>query len=224
MPDLSVILPAAGTSSRYGRDKLNEMLCGQTVLERSLQAFLSRRDVCEIILIGRTETPIADPRIRFVPGGATRAESVRNGVRAISEKIEWLAIHDAARPLISQPLIDLTLQAAIHHGAAAPALPVHLTIKQAPSPLPAKVLKTVPRQDLFALQTPQILRRSDLLDAFEQCPVPLDEVTDDLQLLELIERPTWLVMGEERNLKITTRTDLELAKFFLSQSDNPSPS
>jgi 2-C-methyl-D-erythritol 4-phosphate cytidylyltransferase len=124
-------------------------------------------------------------------------------------------VHDAARPLVSQELIDRTLAAAVEHGAAAPAMPVQLTIKQATGPLPAKVQQTVPRNELWALQTPQIVRRETLLRAFEECPYPLEHVTDDLQLLELCGQAAWLVPGDERNIKITTPQDLMLAELLL---------
>ena len=80
---------------------------------------------------------------------------------------------------------------------------------------PANVVRTVPRSRLWAVQTPQIMRRSDLAAAFASCPVPLDQVTDDLQLLELAGKPVWLVEGDERNIKITTQTDLRVAEMLL---------
>ena len=94
-------------------------------------------------------------------------------------------------------------------------MPVALTIKQADGPLPAKVRATVPRHTLWAMQTPQAMRREDILAAFSACSLPLDQVTDDAQLLELASRDVWLVEGEERNLKITTRTDLQIAELIL---------
>jgi 2-C-methyl-D-erythritol 4-phosphate cytidylyltransferase len=156
-----------------------------------------------------------DDRIVFCDGGATRAHSVLAGLKRVSTDVTWVAVHDAARPLISAALIEKTLIAAKEHGAAVPALPVALTIKQAIGPLPARVDRTVPRQSLWAMQTPQIMRRTELLDAFERCPIPLDQVTDDVQLLELAGHPVWLVDGEERNLKVTTAVDIVVAKWFL---------
>ena len=144
------------------------------------------------------------------PGGE---RAVR--MRQVPVEIEWVAVHDAARPLVSQELIDRTLAAAVEHGAAVPALPVHLTIKQATGPLPARVERTIPRQTLWAMQTPQIMRRAALLEAFEKCPLPLDQVTDDVQLIELAGGAVWLVEGEERNLKITTASDLKIAELHL---------
>jgi 2-C-methyl-D-erythritol 4-phosphate cytidylyltransferase len=133
----------------------------------------------------------------------------------VPKDVEWVAIHDAARPLVSQDVIDRTLAAAVEHGAAAPALPVALTIKRAIGPLPAAVEQTIPREQLWALQTPQIVRRETLLRAFDACPIPLEQVTDDLQLLELIGEKAWLVRGDEANLKITTANDLRLAELLV---------
>jgi 2-C-methyl-D-erythritol 4-phosphate cytidylyltransferase len=235
MPPFALILPAAGRSSRFGgpRNKLLEPLAGMPVLGHSLRAFLARPDVAAVVIPTRhapeeepgaslTVVPslaplLADPRVRFCAGGASRAESVLHGLRKVPAEIEWVAVHDAARPLPSQGLIDRTLAAAAEHGAAVPALPVALTIKQADGPLPARVQRTVPRSTLWAMQTPQIMRLDDLLAAYETCPVPLDQVTDDAQLLELIGREVWLVAGEERNLKITAAVDLRIAEMLVAE-------
>jgi 2-C-methyl-D-erythritol 4-phosphate cytidylyltransferase len=218
-PRFAVILPAAGQSTRFGRDKLQEKLNGHTVLELSMRAFAQRDDVSQIVLAtskaAQSEAPggiSSDPRIKCCLGGSSRAQTVLNALRAVDETIVWVAVHDAARPLVSQDLINRTLEAALQHGAAVPAMPVHLTIKQASGPLPARVTKTIPRKELWAMQTPQIARRAALLEAFERCPIPLEQITDDMQLLELAGHEVWLVQGEERNLKITTPIDLDLAR------------
>ena len=226
----AVILPAAGRPVRFGggRDKLLEPLGGRAVIARAADAFLSRGDVGCVVLatdqperfepvLRESERDAVDSRVTFCPGGASRAQSVLAALRAVPARFEWVAVHDAARPLVSQALIDRVLAAARHHGAAAPALPVALTVKQATGPLPARVERTVPRHTLWAMQTPQVMRRADLLAAFEACPVPLEQITDDAQLLELAGRDVWLVEGDERNLKITTATDAELARLLLLQ-------
>jgi 2-C-methyl-D-erythritol 4-phosphate cytidylyltransferase len=221
MPDFAVIIPAAGSSSRFGgaRNKLLESLVGQAVIVRSVNAFLTRSDIAKVILpTSLTELQALlprDPRICFCAGGETRAHSVYEGVKAVPDSIDWVAVHDGARPLVSQDLIDRTLAAAATHGAAVPALAVSLTIKQAHGPLPARVEKTIPREHLWAMQTPQIMKRADLLNAFKNCPVPLSQVTDDVQLIELAGGQVWLVAGEERNLKITTPMDLKIAEILL---------
>jgi 2-C-methyl-D-erythritol 4-phosphate cytidylyltransferase/2-C-methyl-D-erythritol 2,4-cyclodiphosphate synthase len=159
--DLTVILPAGGSSVRFGRDKLMEHLGGKTVIERAIAAFLQRTDVARIVIATKNRDlgGIANnPKVVVCEGGASRAESVRNAL--LKSTGEWVAVHDAARPMVSQGLIDRVFAAAREYGAAVPALPVHLTIKQATGPLPARVERTVPRATLWAMQTPQVMRRT----------------------------------------------------------------
>jgi 2-C-methyl-D-erythritol 4-phosphate cytidylyltransferase len=228
MPQFAVILPAAGRSMRFGGQvsKLFQKLDGRPVLARTLEAFARRSDVAQIVVacgdpqsISECANFLAAPqrsKVIVCAGGSCRAESVLAAARASAENIEWLAVHDAARPLVSQGLIFRVFDAGVRHGAAAAALPVHLTIKQAAGPLPAQVIKTLRRGELWAMQTPQVMRRRDLLDAFASCPLPLDQVTDDVQLLELAGKPVWLVEGEEHNIKITTPIDLQIAQSLLA--------
>ena len=224
----AIILPAAGRSVRFGgtRGKLLETLAGEPVLRHAVRVFLRRDDVASIviatstddisILAGALGAEANDPRLRFCRGGESRAESVRNALAAVPDEIHWVAVHDAARPLVSLEVIDRTFAAAREHGAAVPALPVALTIKRAVGPLPAKVEQTVPRHTLWAMQTPQAMRREALAGAYAACPLPMDQITDDAQLLELIGREVWLVPGDEHNLKLTTRTDLKVAEMILA--------
>jgi 2-C-methyl-D-erythritol 4-phosphate cytidylyltransferase len=228
MPQFAVIIPAAGRSTRFGRgvSKLFVPLAGQPVLSRSISAFSNRDDVSQVVIASSDPVALGEylnsfsrnalGKLTICSGGDCRARSVRQAALACDESIEWVAVHDAARPLVSPALIDRTFAAAVAHGAAAAALPVHLTIKQAAGPLPALVQRTVPRQQLWAMQTPQAMRRHDLLDAFSGCPISLEDVTDDVQLLELCGKPVWLVEGEERNIKITAPIDLRIAEALLS--------
>jgi len=228
MATFAVILPAAGRSARFGasRNKLLEKLNGRPVIAYAVDAFLAREDVAAIViptgdpqsLAGVLGAPL-DKRIAFCAGGSTRAHSVRNALGAVDSAIEWVAVHDAARPLITQELIDRTLEAARQHGAAVPAVPVHLTVKQAAGPLPAAVQRTIPRNTLWAMQTPQIMRRQALVQAFAACPVPLEAITDDVQLLELAGQEVWLVEGQQRNIKITTAMDLRVAEIMLAEGE-----
>lgn len=231
MDQFTVIMPAAGRSARFGgpKNKLFEEIAGVTVFRRALDAFLRHKDVaCVVIATGQGQTSTdflgehssPDSRLVFTPGGSSRAESVFRALKQVPERIAWVAVHDAARPLVSQNLIDRTFAATLQHGAAVPALAVPWTIKQATGPLPAKVQRTLPRHELWAMQTPQVMRRSDLLLAYERCPLPLDQVTDDVQLLELSGQEVWLVEGEERNLKITTQVDLQIARMLVAADEN----
>jgi 2-C-methyl-D-erythritol 4-phosphate cytidylyltransferase len=223
MDSLALILPAAGKSTRFGgpRNKILELLGEKCVVSHAMAPFLARADVSNIIIACGDPADLAsllppEPRLEFCLGGPTRAHSVLEALRRVPQQVQWVAVHDAARPLVSAGLIEQTFTAARQYGAAVPALAVALTIKQAQGPLPAKVEKTIPRHALWAMQTPQIMRRTDLLEAFEKCPIPLDQVTDDVQLLELIGKPVWLVPGEEKNLKVTTAIDMILARHWMS--------
>ena len=228
MADVAAILPAAGRSVRFGggRDKLLEPLGGRPLIAHSVAALLAHGEIGLIVLATnqreRIEPALSaaagkrDPRITFCPGGPSRAESVLAALRQVPDTFEWVAVHDAARPLVSRGLIQRTIAAARQYGAAVPAQPIALTIKLAQGPLPARVEQTIPRQALWAMQTPQVMRRADLLAAYDACPLPLGDVTDDAQLLELAGREVWLVEGEERNLKVTTAADLRLAELWLA--------
>jgi 2-C-methyl-D-erythritol 4-phosphate cytidylyltransferase len=232
MPPFAVILPAAGSASRFGGplNKVLAPLCGVPVIVHSLRAFLSRPDVAAVVIptsdsamLRDAPSPelarcLKDRRVTLCPGGATRAQSVRRGLERVPQDVEWVAVHDAARPLVSQELVTRTLAAAVEHGAAVGALPVGQTVKEADGPLPAKVARTVPRSRLWAVQTPQVMRRADLLRAFDACPLPPEQVTDDVQLIELAGGSVWLVPGDEWNLKVTTQTDLRVAELVLRDS------
>jgi 2-C-methyl-D-erythritol 4-phosphate cytidylyltransferase len=221
-PDFAVLIPAAGRSLRFAggdRSKLAEHISDRPVLAWATAAFLSRGDVAEIIiaaadiasareLLADLLPTVPDGRVKFVRGGTSRAESVLAALLAVSPSCAFVAVHDGARPFISRPTIDRVFAAARAHGAAGPALPVELTIKQATGPLPAPISRTIPRHTLWAMQTPQAARRADLLAAFAACPIPLAQVTDDLQLLELTGRPAFLVEGDPANIKITRPEDL----------------
>ncbi len=229
MMEFAVILPAAGSGSRYGgaRNKLVEPLAGVPVIAHTLAAFLRRADVVLVVIAASDDSDVAleknpqwlrllsDKRVRRVAGGATRAHSVRAALSHVPETVMWVAVHDAARPLVSDAVIDRTLELARLHGAAVPATPVALTIKQAVGPLPAKVVRTVPRHELWGMQTPQIMRAAALRRAFDTCPIPLEQVTDDVQLIELAGEDVYLSQGDERNLKITTPMDLKVAELLL---------
>ena len=232
MPRFAVILPAAGAATRFGphANKLFAPLKdGLPVLALTLEKVLSRQDVETVVVAtpaggfrSSEDHPalrgaLGDPRVRQCEGGPSRAQSVRNALAQVPESVEWLAVHDAARPLVPPAVIDRTLETAARFGAAVPALPIVPTVKQADGPLPAKVQRTVPRQTLWGVQTPQVMRRSALEAAYAVCPLPLEQVTDEAQLLELSGQDVWLVSGDERNLKITTPDDLHAARAYLNQ-------
>ncbi len=219
-----VILPAAGSGSRYGRNKLLEPLEGSTLLERAAMAFTHRPDVAAVYIgtpeHGASDLHAAIDRIRDaadVPvqtfiGGHNRGRTVAAGIVAAATHPQadslWLAIHDAARPFVPDHLITDTFAAARQYGAAAPATPVTYTIKQTTGPLPADVVRTLDRATLYSLQTPQIGRLSDFIRAIETLGPLIDTSTDDLQLLELAGLSTHLITGDQANIKVTFPGDL----------------
>ena len=217
---VSAVLVAAGSSTRMGFDKLSFDLGGETVLHRSIRAFAQCPLVDEIILVAGSNRAFAQQQaadcakpVCVVAGGATRAESAKNGVLAASGAL--VAVHDAARPFVSQQVITAVLEAAARCGAAAPAVPVKDTIKAAARgsgktvPESCFVHATPDRSTLYAVQTPQCFDRAAYLAALEELDAEKARlVTDDCSLFELTGRPVQLTQGDYANLKITTREDL----------------
>ncbi len=206
---VTAVIVAAGSSSRMGFDKLAYPLEGGTVLEHSLRAFDRHPLVGNLVLVTGKNEALArqaaagcQKPLTLVKGGETRAISVKNGVQAASGQL--VAIHDAARPFVSEAVITRALEAAAETGAAAPAVPVKDTVKLADQGL---VQQTPPRDKLFAVQTPQCFDRAGylrLLEAFAD-----DSITDDCQLFEKAGRPVRLTQGDYGNYKITTPEDLK---------------
>ena len=217
---VSAVLVAAGSSTRMGFDKLSFDMGGETVLHRSIRAFAQCPLVDEIILVAGSNRAFAQQQaadcakpVCVVAGGATRAESAKNGVLAASGAL--VAVHDAARPFVGQQVITAALEAAAQCGAAAPAVPVKDTIKAAVRgsgktvPESCFVHATPDRSTLYAVQTPQCFDRAAYLAALEELDAEKARlVTDDCSLFELTGRPVQLTQGDYANLKITTREDL----------------
>ena len=217
---VTAVLVAAGSSTRMGFDKLSFDLGGETVLERSVRAFDECPEVDELVIVTgasgenaqRAAARCKKP-VRLVKGGSTRAESARSGVAAAHGRL--VAVHDAARPFVSQSVIADTIAASARCGAAAPAVPVKDTIKAAVRgsgktvPESCFVHATPDRSTLYAVQTPQCFDRAAYLAALEELDAEKARlVTDDCSLFELTGRPVQLTQGDYANLKITTREDL----------------
>ena len=217
---ISAVLVAAGSSTRMGFDKLSFDLGGETVLHRSIRAFDQCPQIGEIVLVAGKNRAFVEQQVvgctkpvQIVAGGATRAESAKNGVLAAHG--ELVAVHDAARPFVSPAVIAAVLEAAARYGAAAPAVPVKDTIKQAVPgdgktvPEACLVRSTPDRSTLYAVQTPQCFDRTQYLAALQELDAEKARlVTDDCSLFELTGRPVQLTQGDYANLKITTREDL----------------
>ena len=217
---VSAVLVAAGSSTRMGFDKLSFDLGGETVLHRSIRAFEQDPLVTEIVLVAGKNRAFVEQQaadctkpVQIATGGTTRAESAKNGVLAAAG--ELVAVHDAARPFVSQAVITAALEAAARCGAAAPAVPVKDTIKAAARgngktvPDACLVYTTPDRSTLYAVQTPQCFDRAEYLAALEELDAEKARlVTDDCSLFELTGRAVQLTQGDYANYKITTREDL----------------
>ena len=221
---VSAVLVAAGSSTRMGFDKLSFDLGGETVLHRSIRAFEQDPLVTEIVLVAGKNRAFVEQQaadctkpVQIVTGGTTRAESAKNGVLAAAG--ELVAVHDAARPFVSQAVITAALEAAARCGAAAPAVPVKDTIKAAARgngktvPDACLVYTTPDRSTLYAVQTPQCFDRAEYLAALEELDAEKARlVTDDCSLFELAGLPVRLTEGDYANYKITTKEDLQKEK------------
>lgn len=219
MYNIAVIL-GAGNGTRMGIDKSKLLLdlCGKTVIERSVEAFLNLAVIDEIIVVCREcdveefSRLLPDEEVSFVVGGATRQESVRNAVETIDE-CDYIIIHDGARPLVSQNTILKTLDEAQISQAAATGVYVKDTIKVIDKDL--NIVDTPERSSLISIQTPQIFDFSVYKKALEKATEQKKDFTDDCRLVENLGLQVKTVIGEYENLKITTKSDIILAEALI---------
>lgn len=224
MSKFAVILPAAGKSTRFrkqAKKKVFVELKGRPVWVRAAEVFLNRDDVAQILVAVSPDdldwfkekfaANLAFLNIEVVPGGAERADSVRNALARVHADVEFVAVHDAARPLIVAPWIDAVFAAARKTGAAILALPVTSTLKRVRDD--GTIEDTVSRTGLWAAQTPQVFRRDWLLEAYARQGSL--QPTDESQLLEQTGRTVSVVEGSPLNIKITTDADFRLAETAL---------
>lgn len=225
-PRTAAVIVAGGSGTRFGGDKLMAELGGTPVLARSLLAFQRSDFISEIVLaVRRDMLEAAGGLCRgygitklavIVLGGETRLLSSLAGVMAVSPETELIAIHDGARPLVTEKIIEDAVWGAHRHGAAAAAIPVKDTVKQAEGGV---VTGTPDRKSLFAVQTPQCFQadiiRGALADAAENAP----EVTDDCMAVERLGGGVCLTPGSEENLKITTPLDMAVAETILKRRE-----
>ncbi len=215
----AAILVAAGSSRRMGFDKLASELAGVPVLRRTLDAFLSADSIAEIVIVCPEERwellggRIFPKSVKRVDGGKERQDSVAAGLAALSGEMEFVAVHDGARPLISPADIDRCVAAAGEYGAAALARRVTETIKRSDSADFSTA--AVSRQNLWFMETPQVFKISKLRDAYAAVIGRNLTVTDEVSALEAINISVKLIESQHPNFKITTPADLALAEAIL---------
>ncbi|MDP2652951.1 MAG: 2-C-methyl-D-erythritol 4-phosphate cytidylyltransferase [Candidatus Omnitrophota bacterium] len=221
---IQVIIPAAGSGTRLKASvaKPLVLLAGKPLVVHSLEVFQKSPVIHSIIvvtrrgLIGRFQALAKRFRIskvvKILAGGATRSDSVYEGLKAVDADTDVVAVHDAARPLLSAEVLSRALQLCRKEPAVIVAVPVKSTVKKA-DPKNLHVLETLPRDVLWEAQTPQIFRKDILFRAHQArlCCEP----TDDAVLVEKMGVRVKILKGDDRNIKVTTRTDLAVAEVLL---------
>lgn len=222
---LGVVLVGAGEGKRMQGTgpKLFLELEGRSLLDWAAAPFLTHELVRDLVAVvpealhsaaSEMLATLARPHrvnVSTVVGGATRQESVRIGLAALPPESPFVAVHDVARPFVTASVIWRVFEAAETGGAAIPALPMRDTVKEVEN---GRVLRSLPRQKLWAAQTPQIFARAILARAHEQGRHRGD-ATDDASLVEALGAPVTVVPGEPTNMKITEPSDLIAAQAYL---------
>jgi 2-C-methyl-D-erythritol 4-phosphate cytidylyltransferase len=222
---LTAIIVAGGSGRRMGFDKTFAHLGDKPIVVHSVAAFEAATCVDDIIIVGRDERL---PELReliarhgcrkirqIITGGVHRQDSVSEGLKRIADESEFVAVHDAARPLVTPAQIELVYAAAREHGAASLAAPVADTLKRATAD--RVVCGSVDRADLYAMQTPQVFSRELLIRAYEAVAAGGLSVTDDVSALENLGEEVVLVPTDGLNFKITFPSDLALAELVHQQ-------
>lgn len=224
----SAVVPAAGSSTRMvGQDKILSTLGDIPLLIHTLQALDACSRIQEIVVVTREDLIVPISQLckdaalskvrRVVVGGGSRTESVLNGIRETDPQAALIAIHDGARPLVSQDLLDEVIARAEETGAAAPAVPVKDTIKQAYGGI---VEATPARENLYAVQTPQVFEAALIQAALSKAIEEEAALTDDCSAVERIGMKVSLTRGDYMNLKVTTPEDLAIAEALLEWRDS----
>lgn len=230
MSDFSVIIVAAGRSTRFGDGAYKKPFApcaGKAVWLHSAERFNDREDVGQVVVVvSDDDRELFDQKfganvmfmgLKVARGGAERADSVAAGLQEVGDP-EFVAIHDAARPCVTGKEIDKLFETVRETGAGLLATPVASTLKRGERSV---VAETVPRAGLWAAQTPQAFRRDWLTEAYAQPEA--SSATDDAALVERLGKPVSIVEGSPLNIKITSRQDLKLAEAIIHSAPKPKP-
>ncbi|MDQ6760717.1 MAG: 2-C-methyl-D-erythritol 4-phosphate cytidylyltransferase [Acidobacteriota bacterium] len=231
---VSVIIPAAGLGTRMGRTAAEKagtsrkqfmLLEGAPILVHTIRKFVAYPAVTEILVASRHEDmewvrellnreALAKP-VRLVEGGDSRQQSVENALAELGPETELVAVHDAVRPFIEHHTLEQVFAEAAESGAAIVGIVPVDTVKQVHR---NKVRTTIPRDRLILTQTPQVFRFELLRRAFEKAREDGFTGTDESSLVERLDQiEVSVVLGSDRNIKITKPSDMDLARLFLSE-------
>ena len=222
---LSAIIVAGGSSQRMGFDKLFAIIAEQAVIAHAIRAFDRATSVNEIVVVAREERHDEIRRITrdagfkkvgsIVRGGERRQDSVLAGLDRVDRAAKYVAVHDAARPLVRPKQIERTLEQCRVHGATALAQPINDTLKRADADL--LVVGAVDRDQLYAVQTPQVFERKLIEDAYRAVYAEDISVTDEVSAVERLGHKIALILNDDFNFKITYPRDLQIAEFILRE-------
>ena len=214
-PSCSVVVVAAGASARMGFDKVLADVGGLPVIVRCLKSFEEAPSVSEVVVVTRTDLVPEVARlcqdfglskvVKVIRGGEDRTQSARLGTLECDPNAKLIAIHDGARPFVTVQVIENAVAQAAVNGAAAPAVPVKDTIKASHNGL---VERTLDRSELYAVQTPQVFDGDLIRAALQKAVDDGVSLTDDCAAVERLGMKVALTPGDERNIKLTTPTDL----------------
>jgi len=224
MSSVWAILVAGGSGSRLGAALPKQFLplAGRRVIDHVLDRFLGNKLFQGLVLVVPqdfvAEWQTALPGVEVTAGGITRQKSVHRGLQRVASDAEWILVHDVARPLVTKELLKKTLMAAQETGAAVTAIPAADTLKKADERF--YVQKTVSRERLFQIQTPQVFSRSLLEEAMEWAESHGMDATDEAGLVESMGHKVRIVEGSQFNFKITRSEDLEMAEALLEKRTN----
>lgn len=225
---VGLAMPAAGVGRRMGgRRKPLMELAGSPMLLRALRPFLEHPRF-QAFAVALSEEELTrpppwmadlDPRVRLVPGGASRGESVWSAIKALPDHLELVAIHDAARPLVTTDIIDRCLEAVGAHRGAVAGWPAVDTLKRVGPG--GEIRETLSRAEIWHAQTPQVFPRGLIVPAYEAAVRQGRFDTDDSALVEWAGGEVVMVRGSSGNLKVTRPQDLVLAEALLGEADEP---
>lgn len=212
---INAIIPAGGTSSRFGKtNKLLEKINGKEVIKYTVEAFeksnVNKIIICaNVTIIDELQNIFKESKkVRIIEGGASRQNSVFNGLRA--EECDYVLIHDGARPMITTDLINTAIEEVVTKKALTVATKTIDTIKEVQD---GKIIQTIDRSKLYNTQTPQAFEYNMIKNAHEQ--LFGQNFTDDAGMLEALGQTVYILNGSYKNIKITTQNDIEIAKIYL---------
>lgn len=221
--NLGIIIAAGGSGIRYGSgNKLFEMLDSKPLFIHAVLNFHGCCPDSNLVFVAPeseldkfcsiTAEYLPDNRIIFTAGGCSRGQSVKNGLAMLGGNVEYVAVHDAARPLASAQLLIKCLETAVRHGGAVPAKPVTDTIKRSGDS--GIIIETVDRSALWRVETPQVFPFAVLRAAYNLAERDGMEFTDDAGVMEYAGLPVHIVHNPDNNIKITYSEDIGLLEYI----------